>query len=153
MPSPTPSETHPFSFTHGGPIDGITDDLTLVGAATAGYESGATDNYGRTPSPGNTFFWLSAIEINGGASPYASSHADFDLQGSDGSVYKPDFGYPPDKTGAQIMSAAIIGYNANNQGWIEYQVPAVRAVYTVRWNEGDAVSPVGMATVQVDPGG
>lgn len=149
-PTPTATPKPRFATEHDAGMDLILDNLTGVGAATSEYTIGLNNNYGLSPDSGRLYFWMLGFEKNYGTGSYLSSYFNWKLVSSEGTVYAPEPGYPSEKSGP-TLPVVDLGYNEQNIGWMEFNVPFRADVYTVEWNENYAVPFLPYARVRVDP--
>jgi hypothetical protein len=151
----TPLPGPPFRTEHnpGAGVDVIVDNQTHVGATVGAYEVGDVDRSNVYATFGHWFFWLLGQEENFGVSDFVSDPADFELVGSDGTVYLPLPGYPVDAPDEDYpMLPGDISRNSVNNGWLQFTLPSHADIYTVLWNEGGAIPFTPMGKFKIEAG-
>jgi hypothetical protein len=102
---------------------------------------------------GHWFVWVLAQEENFGIPNFLSSPDNFALEGSDGTIYTAEPGYPVDQPDSDYpMVVAITPRNGKNNGWLQFLLPSRADQYTVLWNEGGAVPFIPMGKFKIEAG-
>jgi hypothetical protein len=102
-------------------------------------------------SPGTTYLWIDAGEMNKAKQPHMASNGDFELESKTGTTILPAYGDKPTGAHGTTFNPVTLRRRQHDEGWINFQMPTGASTYQVQWtSDGSAFTPV--ATIRIGSG-